>query len=82
MDGALTVVGPFLATAIVWGSYSVSNFGEYINATGSTYTLKALLTSGAIHLGTATTGAREVGGQYVDGIALTPANIDAWGGLE
>ena len=59
MDGALNVVSPQVeAQGIEWGSYiaTVDPMGAYWNNTGSTFALKALLTSGAIKLGTLTTG--------------------------
>jgi hypothetical protein len=65
-----------------WGSYTVTvNAGStYLNGTGSTFVLQALLTTGALHLGTATTGSSySGGGVMVDGVNLTPANIDAGG---
>ena len=52
----------------------------FMNATGSTFVLKALLTNGALKFGTSTTGSKYQGaGVFVDGISLTPTNIDTGG---
>ena len=83
MDGTISVSGgTFEAGGFVWGSYAptVNPGCKWWNVTGSTFVLKALLTSGAIHLGTAATGSSySGGGVFVDGVALTPAAIDAGG---
>jgi hypothetical protein len=66
----------------LWGSYSPTMFGGAVvlNATGTTYAAKALLTSGTIKLDLNTTGSAYGGsGAWTDGITLTPAHIDTGG---
>ena len=81
-DGTLSTfgAGTFVAAGFVWGSFAVTlgPGGRYVNLTGSTFVLKALLTSGALTLGTKTTGSYYTSstGLWVGAITLTPANID------
>lgn len=84
-DGTITSFGIEVVTGHFWGSYSIANYASWINATGSTYVLEALLTSGTIKLGTSTNGASYntgTGAISAMNIALTPANIDTNGGLQ
>jgi hypothetical protein len=84
-DGTLNIESSIYAQSFVWGSYALSVFPEsaYINSTGSTFVLKATLTSGAITWsGTMTTGTSYAGGVWTDGVNLTPANLDANSGLQ
>jgi hypothetical protein len=80
-DGTIFNIGDIAIIGFLWGSYAVQNNGSWLNATGSTFVLKALLTNGAITFGSAvTTGSSYTGsGVYTDGVPLTPANIDAGG---
>jgi hypothetical protein len=82
-DGTWTFfTGAADAINFFWGSYTVTlNPGfRYWNGTGSTFALKALLTTGALKIGTSTTASKYQGaGVWVDGIAITPANIDTGG---
>jgi hypothetical protein len=82
-DGSVTLLGgSFNVLGKHWGSYActVDAGSTYLNGTGSTFVLQALLTNGALKLGTATTGSSYTGnGVMVDGVNLTPANIDAGG---
>lgn len=58
-DGTWTAQGSYITPiGFFWGSYSmtVSPGSVFWNQTGSTFVLKALLTTGTIKLGTATTG--------------------------
>ena len=60
-DGTITMgggSGVVSAGDTVWGSYAVSVLagGFYINTSNSTFALKALLTNGALKLGTLSTG--------------------------
>ena len=82
MDGSLLVFGIAQAEGFVWGSFActVEPGCAYQNAGGGTFTNTALLTNGALLLGTSATGSAYVGaGVMTDGIALTPAAIDAGG---
>jgi hypothetical protein len=85
-DGTLDIYSPSVyATSFVWGSYALAVFpgAAYINSTGSTFALKAALTSGAITWsGTLATGTSYAAGVWTDGVNLTPANLDAHGGLQ
>jgi hypothetical protein len=81
-DGSFTCYGGnILVLGFAWGSYAVTlnPGGRWVNDTGSTNVLKALLTSGALKLGAATTGSNFTAGTglWVSGVALTPAAIDA-----
>jgi hypothetical protein len=82
-DGTLTMGSSFLyVTGVMWGSYNVTLYpsGQWVNETGSTFVLKALLTSGTLKFGNITTGSKYQGsGVWVDGVTLTPANIDTGG---
>lgn len=74
--------------ATFWGSYSLDlcptgGNSTFVNNSGSTFTLKALLTNGALTIGASqTTGTSYSAGTWTDGIALTPANLDTHNGLQ
>jgi hypothetical protein len=71
-----------LTSAALWGTAGVNLAagGQFINASGTTWVLM-LLTNGALQLSGLGTGSVYVGaGVMTDGVAITPANIDAGGG--
>lgn len=83
-DGTWTVdAGSAIGVSgFFWGAYNVvvNPGGTYWNTSGSTFVLKALLTTGTQKFGTQTTGSKYQGaGVFVDGVALNPTNIDAGG---
>jgi hypothetical protein len=87
-DGTWSVFpgGTVDATAIFFGSYNVTvdPGATYWNNTGSTFALKALLTTGTLKLGTATTGSSYNPGTgiWTSAVSITPANIDTNSGLQ
>lgn len=82
-DGTFIVVGSYVQVdGLAWGAFNVvlDPGGKWWNNTGSTFALKALLTSGTLKFGAVATGSKYQGaGVFVDGVALTPANIDTGG---
>jgi hypothetical protein len=87
-DGSFSITS---ATAgiggITWGSYAVTinANGAWYNLTGSTFVLKALLTTGTLKLGTSTNGAsftEATGVWSAQTTPITPAAIDAANGLQ
>lgn len=85
-DGTFAIFSAATVSGTFWGSYACTvNPGAFFyNATGSTFVLKALLTSGALKLGTATTGTSYTPGTglWASAINITPANLDANAGLQ
>ena len=84
-DGTMNIgnsgTGELYWTGQLWGSFAVNTSAgsSCINASGSTWVL-GFLTTGALKLGTSGTGSTYTGaGVMVDGVAITPANIDAGG---
>jgi hypothetical protein len=80
-DGSIQIRAMmFNVVGLMWGSYSVNLLpgGRYVNGTGSTFVLKALLTSGALTMGGGGTGTSYTAGTglWASAIALTPAAID------
>lgn len=81
-DGLLNIGGG--AASFFWGSYgaTVNAGGTYFNNGAGTFAANALLTSGAVKLGAATTGTSYSAGVWLDGVNLTAANLDANNGLQ
>lgn len=83
-DGSLLVLGASVRqNGIVWGSLGITVFpaATYWNANGGAWA-STLLTSGALKLGTATTGSKYAAGTFTDGINISPSNLDANGPLQ
>lgn len=83
-DGSVLLYGPaFLFTGPAFGSFSVTVYpgSELWNDTGSTWATK-FLTTGALRLGTATTGTSYDAGVWTSGTTITAANLDTYGGLQ
>jgi hypothetical protein len=91
-DGAVTIggIGPSnfrVAVAVTgarvfWGPASLKiDANSAYWSFGPTFTANLLL-SGTFTLGTNTTGTKYVAGTYTDGVALTTANMDLFGGLQ
>ena len=81
-DGTINVFGGQLqANSFLWGSYSINVFpgASFLNQSGSTFVLRALLTSGTVKLNSVATGYSFTAatGLWGTGTALTPAAIDA-----
>jgi hypothetical protein len=68
------------AGGFVWGSYALQVFPNcaYVNLGGSTFVLKALLTSGSITINGVGTASQYTSGTgvWVGGVAITPAALD------
>jgi len=66
----------------IWGSFSITlePGGVWWNATASTWQ-SLILTSGALKFGGATSGWTVSGGTLTPNVSITPANIDANGGV-
>jgi hypothetical protein len=85
INGPTTFVcgAQFVNEAIVWGFGSFNIYAEsaYVNLSGSSFVASHLCT-GSLSLGGALTGTAYSTGTWTDGIAITPANLDAHGGLQ
>jgi hypothetical protein len=67
----------------LWGPGSmVVNTASTCWAPGGLTFAQALLNSGGLFLGAATTGTSYAAGVWTDGVSLTPANLDTHGGLQ
>jgi hypothetical protein len=83
-DGLLSLYTSLVYDIAYWGTggITITPGGVFWNATGTTFAA-SLLTSGSLTLGTFTNGSAYVPGtgQWIGGIAITPASIDTYGGL-
>lgn len=84
-DGSINIFDgcAFFVSTSLWGtaSISVGASSAYCNSSGTTFAA-SLLTTGALKLGTSTTGTKYAAGVWTDGIAISAANLDTNGGLQ
>jgi hypothetical protein len=84
-SGGLSILRGGIArvSGTLWGAggVSVDAMAAYENGSGTTFAL-SLLCTGGNSFGSSLTGTKYVGGTFTDGVALTPANMDAFNGLQ
>lgn len=78
ISGHVRIEPEYYSNAIVWGpgTIDVNGGGTLANESGTTW-VDCLLVTGGLHLDSAATGTRYAAGVWTDGVAITPANLDA-----